>query len=35
LLRSGPYADKASADAAEKKIRYIGLSPKIVEQKSE
>jgi len=35
LLRSGPYADKASADAAEKKIRYVGLSPKIVEQKSE
>ena len=35
LLRSGPYADKASADVAEKKIRYVGLSPKIVEQKSE
>ena len=35
LLRSGPYVDKASADAAEKKIRYVGLSPKIVEQKSE
>ena len=35
LLRSGPYADKASADAAEKKVRYVGLSPKIVEQKSE
>ena len=35
LLRSGPYADKAAADAAEKKIRYVGLSPKIVEQKSE
>lgn len=35
LLRSGPYGDKASADAAEKKVRYVGLSPKIVEQKSE
>ena len=35
LLRSGPYADKASAEAAEKKIRYVGLSPKLVEQKSE
>ena len=35
LLRSGPYADKASAEAAEKKIKYVGLSPKIVETKSE
>ncbi|MEY4481373.1 MAG: hypothetical protein RIQ84_535 [Pseudomonadota bacterium] len=34
LLRSGPYADKASADAAEKKIRYVGLSPKLIEQKA-
>lgn len=33
LLRAGPYADKASAEAAEKKIRYVGLSPKVVEQK--
>jgi DedD protein len=33
LLRSGPYADKASAEAAEKKIRYVGLSPKLIEQK--
>lgn len=33
LLRSGPYADKASAEAAEKKIRYVGLNPKVVEQK--
>ncbi len=33
LLRSGPYADKASAEAAEKKIKYVGLSPKIIEQK--
>ena len=34
LLRSGPYADKASAEAAEKKIRYVGLSPKLIEQKA-
>lgn len=34
LLRSGPYTDKASADAAEKKIRYVGLSPKVIEQKA-
>ena len=32
-LRSGPYQDKASAEAAEKKIKYVGLSPKIIEQK--
>lgn len=35
LLRSGPYADKASADAADKKIHTVGLSSRIVEQKSE
>ncbi len=35
LLRSGPYPDKASAEAAEKKIRYVGLSPKVTEQKPE
>jgi DedD protein len=33
LLRSGPYADKATAEAAEKKIKYVGLNPKIIEQK--
>jgi DedD protein len=33
LLRSGPYQDKATAEAAEKKIKYVGLSPKIIEQK--
>jgi DedD protein len=33
LLRSGPYEDKTSAEAAEKKIKYVGLSPKIIEQK--
>jgi DedD protein len=35
LLRSGPYPDKASAEAAEKKIRYVGLNPKVSEQKPE
>ena len=35
LLRSGPYPDKASAEAAEKKIRYVGLNPKVTEQKPE
>jgi DedD protein len=35
LLRSGPYSDRAAAEAAEKKIKYVGLSPKIIEQKSE
>jgi DedD protein len=35
LLRSGPYPDKASAEAAEKKIRYVGLNPKVTELKSE
>ena len=35
LLRSGPYGDRAAAEAAEKKIKYVGLSPKIIEQKSE
>jgi len=34
LLRSGPYTDKASAETAEKKIRYVGLSPKLIEQKA-
>jgi DedD protein len=33
LLRSGPNQDKATAEAAEKKIKYVGLSPKIIEQK--
>ena len=31
LLRSGPYTDKASAEAAEKKVRNMGLSPRLVE----
>ncbi|MFM9113550.1 MAG: SPOR domain-containing protein, partial [Polynucleobacter victoriensis] len=34
-LRSGPYGDRVAAEAAEKKIKYVGLSPKIIEQKSE
>jgi len=34
-LRSGPYADRPAAEAAEKKVKYVGLSPKIIEQKSE
>lgn len=33
LLRSGPFSDKAEAEAAEKKIRAMGLTPKIVESK--
>jgi DedD protein len=33
LLRSGPYMDRATAEAAEKKIKYVGLSPRIIEQK--
>ena len=35
LLRSGPYADKVQAEAADKKIRRVGLTPKIIEQKAE
>lgn len=34
-LRSGPYNDRAQAEAAEKKIRYVGLQPKIAEIKSD
>lgn len=30
-LRAGPFSDKDSADAAEKKIRAMGLTPRIVE----
>lgn len=30
-LRAGPFSDKESADAAEKKIRAMGLTPRIVE----
>jgi DedD protein len=30
-LRAGPFADKESAEAAEKKIKAMGLTPRIVE----
>jgi len=31
VLRAGPYADKDSAETAEKKIKAMGLSPRLVE----
>ena len=31
VLRAGPYSDKDSAEAAEKKIKAMGLSPRLVE----
>ncbi len=31
VLRAGPFADKGVAEAAEKKIKVMGLSPKLVE----
>jgi len=31
LLRAGPFADKDAAEAAEKKIKAMGLSPRLVE----
>jgi len=31
VLRAGPYTDKDAADAAEKKIKAMGLSPRLVE----
>ena len=31
VLRAGPYADKDAAEAAEKKIKAMGLSPRLVE----
>jgi DedD protein len=31
VLRAGPYADKDSAEVAEKKIKAMGLSPRLVE----
>lgn len=33
LLRAGPFSDKIAADAAEKKIRSLGLNPRVVEVK--
>ena len=32
LLRAGPFIDKAEAESAEKKIKAMGLTPKLVEQ---
>ena len=31
VLRAGPFADKDAAEAAEKKVRAMGLSPRLVE----
>jgi DedD protein len=31
LLRAGPFTDKDAAEAAEKKVKAMGLSPKLVE----
>ena len=31
LMRGGPFTDKAEAEAAEKKVRAMGLTPRIVE----
>ena len=31
VLRAGPYTDKDTAEAAEKKIKAMGLSPRLVE----
>lgn len=31
LLRAGPFADKDAAEAAEKKVKAMGLSPRLVE----
>lgn len=33
MLRSGPFSERSEAEAAEKKIRAMGLTPKIVESK--
>jgi len=30
-LRAGPFVDKDAAEAAEKKVKAMGLSPKLVE----
>jgi len=30
-LRAGPFADKETAEAAEKKIKAMGLTPRVVE----
>ena len=31
VLRAGPFVDKDSAEAAEKKVKAMGLSPRLVE----
>ena len=31
VLRAGPYTDKDAAEVAEKKIKAMGLSPRLVE----
>ena len=31
LLRAGPFSSKEAADAAEKKLKAMGLSPRVVE----
>jgi DedD protein len=31
VLRAGPFADKDAAEAAEKKIKDMGLSPRLVD----
>lgn len=35
MLRSGPYADRTAAEAAEKKVKRVGLTPRVIEQKTE
>jgi DedD protein len=31
LLRAGPFGEREAAESAEKRIRSLGLSPRIVE----
>jgi len=31
VLRAGPYSDKDAAESAEKKIKALGLTPRLVE----
>jgi DedD protein len=31
VLRAGPFTDKDAAEAAEKKVKSMGLSPRLVE----
>ncbi|XHO05171.1 hypothetical protein ACEQUB_02068 [Ralstonia syzygii] len=32
LLRAGPFSDRASAEAAQKRAEQLGLTPKLVQQ---